>query len=135
MTTIHKKRLIKGAIFLSLMLLCFLLGRGCAKAEVIYYSDQDFADAVYRAENSKTHPYGIMAKYKHTTPRQACLNTYATNYWKWVKAGKPGDFIDFIHKVYAPIGAANDPKNLNRHWAKNVKFYLAKYARLTKGGN
>jgi len=29
-------------------------------------------------------------------------------------------FVDFWAARWAPIGAANDPNNLNRHWAKNV---------------
>ena len=43
--------------------------------------------------------------------------------------GKPGfplkcnDFITFLGSRYAPIGADNDPHNLNAHWVRNVKFF------------
>ena len=80
------------------------------------------ADAIYLAEGgSKTaHPYGILKKYKVTTPRQACINTIKSNLKRWKGEG---NFIDFLQKTYAPIGAKNDPKGLNKNWAKNVKHF------------
>jgi len=33
------------------------------------------------------------------------------------------DFIAFLGSRYAPVGARNDPNNLNQHWVKNVRFY------------
>jgi hypothetical protein len=85
------------------------------------YTNDRIADAIFRAENSTSHPYGILAHYKHTTPRQACINTikHAKRDWN----GK-GDFICFLQKRYAPIGVANDPHNLNSNWTKNVKHFL-----------
>lgn len=99
------------------------------------YAQVDFerlADSIYIAEGgAKTsHPYGIMAKFKHTSPRQACLNTLASNWRKWLKQpirGQDRDFIAFLGRTYAPIGAKNDPSNLNSNWVKNVtKIYLKK---------
>lgn len=83
------------------------------------------ADAIFHAEGgSKTkHPYGILKKYKTTTPRQACINTIKSNLKRW--DGK-GDFIEFLGKTYCPIGAKNDPTGLNKNWVKNVKYYYAK---------
>ena len=86
------------------------------------------ANAIYIAEGgAKTkHPYGILAEYKTTTPRQACINTIKTNIRKWNKAGNVGDykeFIVFMGKTYCPIGAKNDPTGLNRHWVKNVTYH------------
>jgi hypothetical protein len=80
------------------------------------------ANAIYKAENSKAHPYGILAHYKHTTPRQACINTikHALRDWN----GK-GEFIAFLGSRYCPIGAANDPKGLNKNWVKNVRRIYA----------
>jgi hypothetical protein len=79
-------------------------------------------DAIFWAEGGhKTrHPYGILAKYKTTTPRQACLNTIKTNLKKW---NGQGDFIEFMSRSYCPIGAKNDPAGLNKHWVKNVKWF------------
>lgn len=83
------------------------------------------ANAIYKAEGgSKTrHPYGILTKYKHTTPRQACINTI--NHAKRDWDGK-GDFISFLGSRYCPIGAKNDPKGLNKNWVKNVNYFLNK---------
>ena len=76
------------------------------------------ADAIFKVENSKAFPYGIMIKYKHTTPRQACINTinHALKDWN----GK-GDFINFLADRYCPpsidlIG--------NKNWKRNVKWFL-----------
>lgn len=84
------------------------------------------ANAIYKAEGgSKTrHPYGILAKYKHTTPRQACINTIKSAWGRWEKAGEPGEFIAFLGKTYAPVGAANDPTGLNSNWVRNVTYFM-----------
>jgi hypothetical protein len=80
------------------------------------------ATAIYWAEGgAKTnHPYGILTKYKTTSPRQACINTinHALKDWN----GK-GDFIVFLGSRYAPIGADNDPKGLNKNWVRNVRYF------------
>lgn len=81
------------------------------------------ANAIYRAENSRTHPYGVMVKYKHTTPRQACINSINHRLRDW--DGK-GEFIAYLGSFYAPIGVSNDPSGLNRNWVKNVKYFYEK---------
>jgi hypothetical protein len=87
------------------------------------------ANAIYKAEGgAKTsHPYGILAHYKHTTPREACINTIKHALKDF--DGK-GDFIRFLQKRYCPIGASNDPKGLNKNWYANVtKFYAKEIAK------
>jgi hypothetical protein len=116
----------KILVWLGMILFCLFFWvamiRGCANAEEWQdYSNEQIANAIFKAENSKAHPYGIMTKYKHTTPRQACINTIKTARRLW--NGK-GDFISFLQKRYAPIGVSNDPKGLNRYWAGNVKAFL-----------
>ena len=86
------------------------------------------ADAIGRAENSKAYPFGIMVKYKKTTPRQACINTINHKLRDFKKEGSKGDFIEYLQKTYAPIGAKNDPTGLNKNWTRIVKFH---YSRLT----
>lgn len=101
-----------------------------ASCGVVHASEIDIeklANAIYKAENSKKHPYGILKKYKTTTPRQACINTIKSNLKRW--NGK-GDFILYLSRTYAPIGASNDPSGLNRYWVSNVKYH---YELLTKG--
>jgi hypothetical protein len=41
-----------------------------------------------------------------------------------------GDFISYLAEVYAPVGVNNDPKNLNKNWENNVRFF---YNRLKEG--
>lgn len=87
------------------------------------------ADSIYLAEGgSKTnHPYGILKRYKHTSPRQACLNTIFSAQNRFAKQSQEKDFILFLSKTYCPIGASNDPKGLNKNWASNVsKIYSKK---------
>lgn len=87
------------------------------------------ADAIYRAEGgAKTrHPYGIIKKYKTTTPRQACINTIKSNIKRYKASGSTEPFIEFMARSYCPIGANNDPTGLNVHWVKNVSFFYAKF--------
>jgi len=109
---------------LAFMLFCI----GICYAETIKGMDVDkLANAIYKAEGgAKTrHPYGILTKYKTTTPRQACINTIKHALRDW---NGRGDFIEFLGKRYAPVGADNDPKGLNKNWVKNVKYFYEKEA-------
>jgi hypothetical protein len=100
----------------------FLVAGAGAMADI---NVERLADAIYKAEGgAKTaHPYGILTKYKHTTPRAACINTirHAQRDFN----GK-GDFIVFLGGRYCPVGASNDPKGLNKNWIKNVRYYYKK---------
>lgn len=92
------------------------------------YSLDQWADSIYKAENSKKHPYGSMVKYRHTSPRVACINTVRHqwhNYQKSIgKTGQSKRFLEYLANVYCPIGAKNDPLGLNRNWIKNVRHFL-----------
>ena len=102
-------------------LLILLLCSAVAQAET--WNAERIADAIYKAAGgAKTkYPYGILTKYKHTTSRQACINTIRHAHKDWT--GK-GDFIEFLGGRYCPIGAKNDPKGLNVNWIRNVKHFL-----------
>ena len=87
--------------------------------------------AIRHAENgSAGREYGVLGagvrrdmKRKGDTYRpQAgwCAATVQKTWDRWVKAGKPGDFITFLGKRYCPVGADNDPNGLNKHWVNNV---------------
>lgn len=93
-------------------------------ASTVEVSPERLADAIFHAENSKTHPYGILAHYKHTTPRQACINTINSAKRRFDKQTKEKDFIHFLSLTYCPIGASNDPLGLNVNWERNVKYFL-----------
>ena len=107
-----------------LLLLCFGI---CFAANWEDYSDDQIANAIYWAEGGSTtkYPYGILTKYKTTTPRQACINTIRHARRDFRGENYLGlDFIEFLGSRYCPVGADNDPTNLNIHWIKNVKSLL-----------
>ncbi len=84
------------------------------------------ANAIFKAEHSTAHPYGILAHYKHTTPRQACLNTIKHQYKNWLKTNQTEPFLMYLSRHYAPLNASNDPTGLNYYWLYNVNYFLAK---------
>ena len=89
---------------------------------------EKLATSIWHAEGgAKTrHPYGILKRYKTTTPRQACINTIKSGLRRYAVYKGSDDFITFLSKTYAPINAANDPTGLNRNWISNVKFFYNK---------
>lgn len=109
---------------LTVFILILFFSLLAAADEWVKISNERIADAIYLAEGgAKTrHPYGILKKFKTTTPRQACINTIAHAKRDYVS----GDFIEFLGNRYAPVGADNDPNNLNKNWVKNVKYFLTK---------
>jgi hypothetical protein len=104
------------------ILMTATINNGDARANT-QYSDEQIANAIYKAEGGRKtlHPYGILKKYKHTTARQACINTirHARRDWN----GR-GDFIAFLGSRYCPTTA----HLLNRFWVSNVKYFLAREA-------
>ena len=92
-------------------------------------------DAIYQAEggSSASSPFGILSVSceGYNECRQICKNTVINNRIRFQKYRKEGgrefkDFIEFLAHRYAPLNVANDPTNLNRHWIKNVRYFLAK---------
>jgi len=119
-----------GGVIIMRLLIMFLLFAPLAHAEKI--NIPALADAIFLAEGGAkaSVPYGIMFKgCSKSTPeycRKICLNTITKRYQKWLECGKECNsegFIEYLSRSYAPIGAANDPKGLNRHWSKNTKFF------------
>jgi len=85
-------------------------------------------EAIKVAENDPTGRFGIRSEtFKSVKDDQKTLdNSVRNNRKRWEKAGKPGKFVDFMGKRWAPIGAKNDPKNLNKNWPNNVRGALKK---------
>jgi hypothetical protein len=52
--------------------------------------------------------------------------TVQKNYDRWVKAGRPFTFITYLGMRYCPVGAENDPNNLNKNWIPNVAIWADK---------
>ena len=105
-----------------------IMGVGTAYAETLGgYDVERLANAIYKAEGGANtrHPYGILAKYKTTTPRQACINTIR-NQAKRHKAHICGkDYLTCLRDRYAPINSDTD-NGTNRYWLKNVRFWYLK---------
>jgi len=82
-------------------------------------------DKIYIIEGGKKAkvPYGILSV-KTNNPRKVCYNTVRNNYKRWLKAGRPGTYLQFLASRYAPIGVSNDPRNLNSNWYRNLSFYM-----------
>lgn len=57
--------------------------------------------------------------------REATARLLHRYYRAWVRAGRPGLFLEWLAVRYAPLGAANDPLNLNVYWLDNVLADLA----------
>ena len=85
------------------------------------------ANAIYKAEGGlKTkHPYGILAKYKTTTPRQACINTIKSGLKRYKTYKGKDDFIVFLSRTYCPVGSDTD-NGTCQYWSKNVKYFYTK---------
>jgi len=84
-------------------------------------------DAIYKIEGgSKTrYPYGIKSV-KTSNPRKVCENTVRNHYKRWSSWGKTNDFLQSLQMRYCPIGAPDDPHNLNSNWLKNLRATLGK---------
>jgi hypothetical protein len=81
--------------------------------------------AIYRVEGgSKARvPYGILSVRVSSKDgaRKICTNTVQNNHDRWLKAGKPGEYLDFLADRYCP--KSEDPMG-NRNWKKNIRKFL-----------
>lgn len=108
----------------TILILAMVVMSGCNNVAMAYTLD-NYANAIFRAEHSKNHPYGILAKYKHTTPRQACKNTVWHSFVKWHRNGQKCPFLLALQRTYCPIGSNTD-NGTCKYWAYNVNYYLNK---------
>lgn len=91
------------------------------------------AKAITLAENNKN--LGVLSV-KTDNPSKVLNDSIANNYRRFVTGQtpapwiqeRPEKFVDFMQSRWAPIGAENDPKNLNANWAPNVRSLLKKIA-------
>jgi hypothetical protein len=83
--------------------------------------------AIYKVEGgSKARvPYGILSVRVSSKEeaRKICTNTVQRNHDRWLKAGEPGDYLDFLADRYCP--KSEDPKG-NRNWKKNIRAFLSR---------
>jgi hypothetical protein len=98
------------------------------------YTDEQIVKAIYKAEggDKAQYPYGIRSVACDTKAEceKICYNTVRNNRKRYADYGhKTYDtYLEFLASRYCPVGASNDPHNINQFWLKNVNFFL------TKGG-
>lgn len=89
---------------------------------------EQVVDAIYLAEGGAMakKPYGVLSVpcSGHEECRKVAYNTVRNNYYRWIKAGRPGEYLDFLQARYAPLKVANDPHDLNANWKRNVEALL-----------
>lgn len=111
---------IMGVVIMFGIILLLFMGK--AHAETIEgYQINTWAEAIHHAEGNNN--YGILAHYKQTSYKQACINTVRHNYKRWIKAGKPDKYLDFLGARYCPVGCNND-NGTNKYWVDNVGYWL-----------
>lgn len=116
------KQIVVLAVFTSVLF--YAIAFGLLETAHAGINVERLANAIYKAENSKAHPYGILQHYRHTTPRQACINTIRhrlNDYNREGRKGSDNDFIAYLGRFYAPLHVSNDPSGLNRFWIANVQ--------------
>lgn len=110
------------------ILFCLLLSVSEANASPADPSDEEIVNAIYWAEGGpKTnHPYGVLSVKCDSSEecRRICRNTVRNNRKRFSNQTLFTDYLEFLSSRYAPIGAGNDPTNLNKNWLKNVRWFI-----------
>ena len=91
------------------------------------------ADAIYRAEGGARAKvaYGVLSvKVRNAQEaRQVCLNSVMNSRARWEKAGRPGDWLEFMAARWIPVSA--DPVG-HRNWLRNVRAILKNHTKDVK---
>ena len=106
-------------IAMTILALLFLF----SKAQAQEYTDEQIANAIYKAENSKEYPYGVKSintRSNKEYARKICLNTIRNQRIRHAQHKCKSDFISCLGNRYCPPNA----HKLNRYWVKNVKYWL-----------
>lgn len=129
-----------------LAVMVVLLMTGCVTASdkviikqefIAGYSIDAWADAIRKAEGNEN--YGILSIpcTKGADCRRICKNSIRNGWNRYRLAkglpkgyrGNSSDlngFVEHFAKRYCPVGAGNDPEGLNRHWVKNVLYWIGR---------
>ena len=95
------------------------------------YSDAEYCQAIFLAEGGEKtkYPYGIRSVTCETKKecKEVCIRTVRNNRKRFAKNRKGfNDYISYLGSRYAPLQSDNDPQGLNRHWIRNVRYFLEK---------
>ncbi len=108
------------------------------------YKVNALANAIFRAENSKSFPYGIKSipikgdtqDEREAYARRICKNTIRNNIRRYRgnhRQSKAVDkqlysisYLEFLQSRYCPTSGdlSKSEKELNGNWLKNVKYFL-----------
>lgn len=88
----------------------------------------------YRQDSGYTDENGVRRAYRDSFEKQLCWCawTIRRNMERWEampaeeRESHGNSFIMYLGSRYAPIGAGNDPNNLNENWARNVSTVLGR---------
>ena len=103
-----------------------LAASSCVAADLTEQHVDRIADGIYKIEggDKAKAPYGILSvkvrDKRHA--RSICEQTIRNNWTRWIKAGKPGAFLDYLADKYCPKSA--DPRG-NRNWKSNIRKVTA----------
>jgi hypothetical protein len=96
----------------------------------LQYMSPYMNQAVKVAEGNPNN-FGVLSQQVNSPAEanQALNKSIANNFWRWIQTSDNGElpkekFVDFMQQRWAPLGAANDPNNLNVNWAPNVRKSL-----------
>jgi hypothetical protein len=102
------------------VLLAMHVEAGLPAAEV-----ERIVDAIYIAEGGAraSVPYGILSVHvsSEAEARRVCRRTVVNTYDRWLNAGRPGQWIDFLGDRYCPASVSTTG---NRNWKRNMKKLL-----------
>ena len=86
------------------------------------------AQAIKQAEGNPRN-FGVLSvpTANKEEAEQVLNNSIRNSIIRWVQAKQPIPFSEFMQKRWAPIGATNDPKGLNKNWLGNVEGALLQY--------
>jgi len=89
---------------------------------------QRYVNPAVKVAEGNPRNFGVLSEeVSSPTQANAILNeSIQNNYLRWLQAGQPGKFVDWMRDRWAPLDASNDPKNLNYNWAPNVRRNLRK---------
>ncbi len=102
----------------------------CQPAFAINYTNEEIADAIFKAEGGMKaqYWYGIRSvKYDSLKEaRKICLNTIRNQRKRHSKHNCELTYLECLHNRYAPTkgNLSQVEMNLNRYWLTNVLFFL-----------
>lgn len=123
----EKRNIIIGwsVLMLCLLLLLGICFNGCmlamAEERIDNYSIEQWCIAIRHAEGNAN--YGILTTYRHTSPKQACINTLRHQWRNYCTTSHSKRFLAYLQEHYCPINSTTD-NGTCINWEYNVGYWL-----------